>query len=310
MDIKKGLGLLVILVLAGAGVWYAATQMPQAEEMGKEDIELEGLTLFVPGVGAQIEATLSASEVGDTYTASFSVEGEEPVSGTIAATTEYVTSVTQEGGEARYIVPFTVNYEGIGEILYVGLFVQVEGGYEHSGSLGVGSGVELTSITPGGAGETFINFMMHHAGQELTDEPMTPASIVATIADEGIGVRRRIEGASLDIIQVTDPESYSAVEPTFTVSGEARGPWFFEASFPIEIYTLNGELIGQGIATAEGEWMTEELVPFEATVELEPDYAGPVVLTLVRSNASGLPENDARLLIPVLVEPTNTETTQ
>lgn len=83
------------------------------------------------------------------------------------------------------------------------------------------------------------------------------------------------------------------------VTGEAKGPWYFEADFPIDLKDSNGKLLGQGIAQAQGEWMTEEFVKFETNFSYAPATTTDGTLTLHRHNASGLPEHDAWYTIPV-----------
>lgn len=90
------------------------------------------------------------------------------------------------------------------------------------------------------------------------------------------------------------------VLPKFIVSGEARGPWFFEASFPVEVLDKDGKQIAQGVGQAQGEWMTEEFVPFRAEVNVG-DYSGPATLVLKKDNPSGMSENDASLSVPIEV---------
>ena len=76
-----------------------------------------------------------------------------------------------------------------------------------------------------------------------------------------------------DLIRVTSPEPYEFIESPLIVTGEARGYWFFEASFPVTLVDWDGLIIAEGYATAEGDWMTEEFVPFTATLEFEvPAY--------------------------------------
>ncbi|MEX0930901.1 MAG: Gmad2 immunoglobulin-like domain-containing protein, partial [Candidatus Paceibacterota bacterium] len=96
------------------------------------------------------------------------------------------------------------------------------------------------------------------------------------------------------------------IESPLTITGEARGNWYFEATFPIILTNWDGLIIAEGFATADGEWMTEEFVPFTALLEFEnpytagdPDFMKRGSLILQRANASGLPENDAALEIRV-----------
>jgi hypothetical protein len=96
--------------------------------------------------------------------------------------------------------------------------------------------------------------------------------------------------------------------PRFTksplkITGEARGTWFFEASFPVTIVNWDGLIIGQGIAQAKPDpanpdggvnWMTENFVPFEAELKFtKPDYKNDGAIIFQKDNPSGLPANDA-----------------
>ena len=104
-----------------------------------------------------------------------------------------------------------------------------------------------------------------------------------------------VEGSQYkDLIRVTTPLPESTVSSPLVIKGEARGMWYFEASFPVVLTNWDGLIIAQGIATAKGDWMTEDYVPFEATLEFESDnqVSNRGSLILQRSNASGLPEND------------------
>lgn len=108
-----------------------------------------------------------------------------------------------------------------------------------------------------------------------------------------------------DLIQVAEPQSGQVVSSPLEVSGKARGYWFFEASFPMEIINADGMIVGQSFATAEGEWMTEEFVDFTGEIEYEPglDISGTSgFLILRKDNPSGLPENDDYLAIPIIFE--------
>ena len=70
----------------------------------------------------------------------------------------------------------------------------------------------------------------------------------------------------LDLIRVDSPRPNAVIQSPLQIQGEARGTWFFEADFPIELLDAEGQVIGMAIATAQGEWMTEEFVPFTASL--------------------------------------------
>ncbi len=84
----------------------------------------------------------------------------------------------------------------------------------------------------------------------------------------------------------------------FTLKGEAR-LWYFEGSFPIKLLDESGQEITTSIAQAQSDWMTEDWVPFTATIRyyVLQDQAGTLIL--MNDNPSGLPENEEKIEIPV-----------
>lgn len=114
----------------------------------------------------------------------------------------------------------------------------------------------------------------------------------------------RLNSCLSDWILLDDFHQWKSISSPFTVTGFAKGNWFFEASFPIVIVDWDGRIIGKGIATAKDNWMTERFVPFEGEMTFEkPTGAeerlrrGAVIFR--RDNPSDLPEHDAALEIPV-----------
>lgn len=105
----------------------------------------------------------------------------------------------------------------------------------------------------------------------------------------------------VDLVQAISPQPNDTISSPLLVEGEARGNWYFEASFPIDIQDSNGTVIGQGYAQAQGEWMTTEFVPFESVpITFTAQPAGSMGKIILRKdNPSGLPENDDHLEIPV-----------
>ncbi len=108
--------------------------------------------------------------------------------------------------------------------------------------------------------------------------------------------------ASKDLILVDSPKPGESVGQTFSISGSARGYWFFEASFPIELQDGNGNVLGIFVAQAEGDWMTEEFVPFKAQITLATPYVGQAIIVLKKDNPSGEPQNDASVSFPTLIQ--------
>ena len=102
-----------------------------------------------------------------------------------------------------------------------------------------------------------------------------------------------------DRIRVSEPAPNSAVRSPLTVRGQARGTWYFEASFPVKLLDANGRILAQAPAQAQGEWMTENFVPFSVTLTFQVPPPGPGTLVLEKDNPTGLPEHAAELRIPL-----------
>ena len=103
-----------------------------------------------------------------------------------------------------------------------------------------------------------------------------------------------------DLIDVDSPAPHSKITTPITITGKARGNWYFEASFPVELKDANGAVIAQGPAQAQGDWMTTEFVPFSVTLTFvapSPGTAGTLVLK--NDNPSGNPATQKELDIPV-----------
>ena len=90
-----------------------------------------------------------------------------------------------------------------------------------------------------------------------------------------------------DRIRISTPRPGSLVRSPLRISGWARGYWFFEADFPVRLRDENGQIVATGIAKAQAPWMTNDFVPFEATLRF-PAATAPRrgSLVLVKDNPS------------------------
>ncbi len=103
------------------------------------------------------------------------------------------------------------------------------------------------------------------------------------------------------MIEVTSPLQNTQVTSPLTIVGRARGPWYFEASFPIELRDANNVLIAKTVAQAQGDWMTENFVPFTATLTFATQPAGSQgMLTFKNDNPSGEPQNSMMFDVPIV----------
>ncbi|MEY4731421.1 MAG: hypothetical protein RL681_367 [Candidatus Parcubacteria bacterium] len=133
------------------------------------------------------------------------------------------------------------------------------------------------------------------------------------VSDDKAGVIYRIlyrpgqgsggDGQKSNLIRVDSPRPDGFVQSPLVVTGQARGNWFFEASFPVELFDAQGKSLAIGIAQAQGEWMTEQFVPFKAALAFTSPGRGTGMLVLRKDNPSGLPEHDDELRVPIRFEP-------
>lgn len=114
---------------------------------------------------------------------------------------------------------------------------------------------------------------------------------------------KKDEGTSNANITVSQPQAGEQISSPLTIKGQARGMWYFEATFPIVLTDWDGVIIAEGHAQAEDDWMTENFVPFSATLTFtKPAYGERGTLILKKDNPSGLPEHDDAVEIPIRFE--------
>ncbi|HWO07405.1 MAG TPA: Gmad2 immunoglobulin-like domain-containing protein [Candidatus Paceibacterota bacterium] len=136
----------------------------------------------------------------------------------------------------------------------------------------------------------------------------TPQTTLTTTPNTNTGTntpqapRATYHNADANLIVVSTPQPGATVPNTFTVSGQARGNWYFEANFPIEVVSATGTRLVQSPVQAQGEWMTTEFVPFSVQITVPANYQGPATLILHNDNASGLPENARSISIPIVIQ--------
>lgn len=105
--------------------------------------------------------------------------------------------------------------------------------------------------------------------------------------------------AKVDLVRVSSLSPGEYVSSPLTIEGEARGTWYFEASFPVRLHDGVGNELAVGIAQAQDEWMTTEFVPFKVTLDFIPPGTAGGTLVFQKDNPSGLPEHDDMMRVPV-----------
>lgn len=100
-------------------------------------------------------------------------------------------------------------------------------------------------------------------------------------------------------IKVYTPDFGKQLTSPVIVMGEAPGSWSFEADFPVKILDKDGKTVVQGIAQMQGDWMTDQPVPFVAKLMFDEAVSGDGTLVLQKDNPSDLDINDDSVSIPI-----------
>lgn len=93
----------------------------------------------------------------------------------------------------------------------------------------------------------------------------------------------------------------SKVHGIVSYKGIIKGGYFFEANILINILDSNKNVLKASNAIATTDWMTAEPVEFEGKFDFTELPKGPAYIEIHNDNASGLPENDKSILIPIII---------
>lgn len=104
-----------------------------------------------------------------------------------------------------------------------------------------------------------------------------------------------------DLIRIENPRPNAQIKSPLKISGQARGNWFFEATFPVKLLDENNKVLAQFYATTKSNWMTSEFVPFESELTFAIDKSQRGTLILEKDNPSDLPENADELRVPIFL---------
>ncbi len=105
--------------------------------------------------------------------------------------------------------------------------------------------------------------------------------------------------ASKDFIVVDSVDVGDKIKSPLTITGKARGSWFYENAFPILIHDENGVPVGRGIALAEGTPAPGEFVPFKGIVTFEIFGQKGTVVLVSNDDPRGGSEGIRTVSIPV-----------
>lgn len=279
--------------------------MPQVSQMPRVDLnKLKELIIHIPDSEGTTATLARTNENLDRFMATFAQNGS-PVEGSAEALAELAVTDTTTG---MSLIPFVVNFGGSGSFIYIGLFEHASTTLVHRDSFLVGDRVSIENVSFERAGvviKAVVLYKDRKTGEPMTSTPTTPQKMVVEITASTFGEptiydrETAYKTSYKDLVKIETPAPFNTVSSPVTIRGVARGPWFFEASFPIKIVTDKGITIGSGIAQADGEWMTTDYVPFTAIITFTKGGATEGEIIIAKDNPSGMPENDDSFIIPV-----------
>ena len=116
-----------------------------------------------------------------------------------------------------------------------------------------------------------------------------------------VEVKNNILGNKDDLISFSIWPN-TKVHGILSYRGVIKGGYFFEANILINILDSNKKIIKQSNAVAKDDWMTSGPVNFEGNIDFVGLLKGPAYFEIHNDNASGLPQNDKSILIPIVIE--------
>ena len=127
-------------------------------------------------------------------------------------------------------------------------------------------------------------------------------SVIAVIESKETANKINSGTGKENLIQVSNLKSGQFIRSPLTITGQARGTWYFEASFPVQVLDKDGNILAAVPAQTQSDWMTENFVLFKANFKITTPYTGPATLLLKKDNPSGIPEKDASISFPINIQ--------
>ncbi len=110
-----------------------------------------------------------------------------------------------------------------------------------------------------------------------------------------------VEGNRNDLIYFSIAPGAGVTGKIFT-EGSVKNSYFFEGNILINILDANKKVLKKSNFMAKTDWMTVGPVEFEGYIDFTGFSKGLAYIEIHNDNASGLPENDKSILIPIIIE--------
>ncbi len=108
--------------------------------------------------------------------------------------------------------------------------------------------------------------------------------------------------SEIDRLRIVNPSPHQLIANPLEIIGQAKGDWYFEASFPIKLLDANNNEVAHITAQAQGDWTTSNFVPFTAKLKFNKPTTSTGTLIFQRDNPSGLIKQAEIVTVPVRFE--------
>ncbi len=119
------------------------------------------------------------------------------------------------------------------------------------------------------------------------------------VNEKAVVATTSVETTLSDMIRSVNIVPDQLISSPLVITGEARGYWYFESSFPVELLDGNGVQIAIVPMQATSDWMTTDFVPFKGTLSFVQPNTATGTLILRNDNPSGMPERSYEIRIPI-----------
>lgn len=268
---------IIILILAGFGYWKFI--YPNKEGVNVKQEDYKNISYIIDGKNVSLKNGVSEVEA---------MPGSASKITTKYFGNEASGDLNDDGiNDAAFIL--TQDSGGSGTFYYVVAAIKTGDGYIGTNGILLGDRIspQTTEIRNG--------YLIINYADRAENEPM--------VARPSIGKSKYLVVENSNLVEtpiyIEYPAKGEEISSPLTVSGVAKGSWFFEASFPLILTDWDGRIIAQSYATAQGEWMTTDYVRFSGEMKFakpenptNQDYAKRGYLIFKKDNPSDLPEHD------------------
>ncbi|HEX7724780.1 MAG TPA: Gmad2 immunoglobulin-like domain-containing protein [Candidatus Paceibacterota bacterium] len=193
------------------------------------------------------------------------------------------------------------SYYWIGAIVVIIIIVVIVLGMHKPAAAPTTQAISVVTTTPVNSGTNTTSTTKSTPVVKPTNITPTTSTITIHVKKGGqtVWYSSPTTTVSSEIIVENPPKNTTATSP-MSVSGQAKGSWFSEATMPIFLTDAKGKVLAQGTVRAQSDWMTDAMVPFLGQLTFPRQPTGSTGAFVIRNdNPSGIAANQKQVEILV-----------